>query len=307
MLISTMFFVSGITTLLQTTSGATGCRSCRAGRSRSWRPRPPSAGMAALAGGGLGGQACSTSRAPSSRASLVEIVVGYTGLVGRLLRFIGPITIAPTIALIGLVALQVRSSESPARLLADRRADDRPDHPVQQYLRTHRAFELFPILLAILASPGGVASRASSAGLTLGRSTAGVATRPTQLVLSFENLANAPWIRVPYPVPVGLAEVRDRGHRRHAGRLSSRRWSSRSATTTRARALAGAPISRLQEAPSTAASAWRASAASSRGSSVPANGTTSYSENIGAIGLTRVGSRRVVQVGRRDHDRLSPP
>ena len=27
------------------------------------------------------------------------------------------------------------------------------------------------------------------------------------------------------------------------------------------------------------------------------NGTTSYSENIGAIGLTRVGSRRVVQTG----------
>jgi len=27
------------------------------------------------------------------------------------------------------------------------------------------------------------------------------------------------------------------------------------------------------------------------------NGTTSYSENIGAIGLTRVGSRRVVQIG----------
>jgi nucleobase transporter 1/2 len=27
------------------------------------------------------------------------------------------------------------------------------------------------------------------------------------------------------------------------------------------------------------------------------NGTTSYSENIGAIGLTRVGSRRVVQMG----------
>jgi nucleobase transporter 1/2 len=27
------------------------------------------------------------------------------------------------------------------------------------------------------------------------------------------------------------------------------------------------------------------------------NGTTSYSENIGAIGLTRVGSRRVVQAG----------
>ena len=33
---------------------------------------------------------------------MVEIVIGYTGLVGRLLRFVGPITIAPTIALIGL-------------------------------------------------------------------------------------------------------------------------------------------------------------------------------------------------------------
>ena len=27
------------------------------------------------------------------------------------------------------------------------------------------------------------------------------------------------------------------------------------------------------------------------------NGTTSYSENIGAIGVTKVGSRRVIQVG----------
>ncbi|XP_067657421.1 solute carrier family 23 member 1-like [Haliotis asinina] len=35
-------------------------------------------------------------------ASLVEMVIGGTGLVGRLLRFVGPITVAPTIALIGL-------------------------------------------------------------------------------------------------------------------------------------------------------------------------------------------------------------
>ena len=33
---------------------------------------------------------------------VVEIIVGATGLVGRMLRFVGPITIAPTIALIGL-------------------------------------------------------------------------------------------------------------------------------------------------------------------------------------------------------------
>ena len=35
-------------------------------------------------------------------ASLTQLVLGGTGLVGLLLRFIGPMTIAPTIALIGL-------------------------------------------------------------------------------------------------------------------------------------------------------------------------------------------------------------
>ena len=31
-----------------------------------------------------------------------EILIGASGLVGKMLRFVGPITIAPTIALIGL-------------------------------------------------------------------------------------------------------------------------------------------------------------------------------------------------------------
>lgn len=35
-------------------------------------------------------------------ASLLQIVVGFSGLIGFLMRFIGPLTIAPTITLIGL-------------------------------------------------------------------------------------------------------------------------------------------------------------------------------------------------------------
>ena len=35
-------------------------------------------------------------------ASLLQIIVGFSGIVGILLRFIGPLAIAPTIALIGL-------------------------------------------------------------------------------------------------------------------------------------------------------------------------------------------------------------
>jgi xanthine/uracil permease len=42
-------------------------------------------------------------------SSLFQIFVGFTGLVGVLLRFIGPITVAPTIALVGLSLFAVCS------------------------------------------------------------------------------------------------------------------------------------------------------------------------------------------------------
>ena len=35
-------------------------------------------------------------------ASVFQVVVGFTGLIGLMLRFIGPLSIAPTIALVGL-------------------------------------------------------------------------------------------------------------------------------------------------------------------------------------------------------------
>lgn len=35
-------------------------------------------------------------------AALLEIIIGATGLVSVLLRFIGPLTVAPTIMLMGL-------------------------------------------------------------------------------------------------------------------------------------------------------------------------------------------------------------
>jgi nucleobase transporter 1/2 len=35
-------------------------------------------------------------------ASLVQVILGCTGIMGLLLKFIGPLTIAPTISLIGL-------------------------------------------------------------------------------------------------------------------------------------------------------------------------------------------------------------
>lgn len=35
-------------------------------------------------------------------SSIFQVVIGFSGLIGLCLRFIGPLTIAPTIALVGL-------------------------------------------------------------------------------------------------------------------------------------------------------------------------------------------------------------
>lgn len=40
-------------------------------------------------------------------ASIVQIVIGCTGILGLLLQFIGPITIVPTITLVGLSLVDV--------------------------------------------------------------------------------------------------------------------------------------------------------------------------------------------------------
>ena len=40
-------------------------------------------------------------------SSLFQIAIGFTGLVGFLLRFIGPLTVATTIALVGLSLINV--------------------------------------------------------------------------------------------------------------------------------------------------------------------------------------------------------
>ena len=99
-LISTMFFVSGITTLLQTTWGNR-LPLVQGGTFSFIAPVAAICAMPALAQAGWEVKLAHVQGAVIA-ASLAEIAIGYFGLVGRLLRFVGPITIAPTIALIGL-------------------------------------------------------------------------------------------------------------------------------------------------------------------------------------------------------------
>ena len=45
-------------------------------------------------------------------SSLFEIVIGFTGLIGVLLRFIGPLTVAPTVILVGIALFQAAAEKA---------------------------------------------------------------------------------------------------------------------------------------------------------------------------------------------------
>ena len=45
-------------------------------------------------------------------AALFEVVTGFSGLLGLMLRYIGPLVIAPTISLIGLLLFPIAAGNS---------------------------------------------------------------------------------------------------------------------------------------------------------------------------------------------------
>lgn len=281
-LIATMFFVSGLTTLLQTTWGNR-LPIVQGGTFSFLTPTFAICGMAGLAEAGWDVRMQHVQGAVIA-GSLVEILIGATGLVGRLLRFVGPITIAPTIALIGLSLFKFGAPEAGRHW------------PIggltialiilcSQYLRTRaRAFELYPILLAILGA-WGVASLCTATGLF-------PAGHPSHT--SLDNLHNAPWFRIPTPFQWGMPQF---GMAAFVGMLAGYVASMVESIGDyyACARLAGAPIPNQKTI--NRGITFEGIGCLIAGIFGTGNGTTSYSENIGAIGLTRVGARRVVQSG----------
>jgi len=216
--------------------------------------------------------------------SVFEIVVGASGLAGRLLRFVGPITIAPTIALIGLALFKFGAPEAGKHW------------PIggltialiilfSQYLRhKKRIFELYPILLAICTA-WGLAAILSALGIFQ-------AGHPAYT--SLENVKNAPWLRIPYPFQWGFPQF---GAAALIGMLAGYIASMVESIGDyyACARLSGAPTP--DDKVINRGITFEGIGCFIAGIFGTGNGTTSYSENIGAIGLTRVGSRRVVQVG----------
>lgn len=147
-------------------------------------------------------------------------------------------------------------------------------------------FKLFPVLLAILISWGFCGILTASGALS--------ENNKARTDLTTDLLDNSPWFRVPYPGQWGTPTVSVAGvFGMLAGVLASMIESV--GDYYACARLAGAPpppthaVNRgigIEGIGCILAGVWGTG-----------NGTTSYSENIGAIGVTKVGSRRVVQYG----------
>lgn len=282
LLIGTMFFVSGITTLLQTTFGNR-LPIVQGGTFSFLGPTFAICTMAALANQGWELKMRHVQGAIIV-GSLVQMTLGYSGLIGKLRRFISPIVIAPTIALIGLALFDVGANTAGSHwgmagltivLIV----------LFSQYLRkTHKAFELYPILLAIVLA-WGVAALLTAVGVFEEGHAAHVSTA---------NLEAAPWVRVPYPFQWGWPAFSAAAIvGMFAGFLASMIESI--GDYYACARLSGAPVP--DEKIINRGIGMEGVGCMVAGIFGTGNGTTSYSENIGAIGLTRVGSRRVVQIG----------
>ncbi|MDF1813560.1 MAG: solute carrier family 23 protein [Verrucomicrobiales bacterium] len=279
-MISTMFLVSGICTLLQTTFGNR-LPIVQGGTFSFLGPAIAICGMATLANSGFEVKMREVQGAIILGA-FFEMAIGFSGLMGRLLRFITPVTIAPTIALIGLALFKFGAPFAGKHWGIGGLTIILLIVFSQILSRTSQLFRLFPILLGLIGA-WLVAIIGTKAGLF----PQGHASH-----VSFDAVREAPWVRVPYPFQWGiptfsLAAV--------VGMLAGYIASMIESTGDYFAA------ARMSEAPvPDSKTVNRGIGFEGIGCFVAGlfgtgNGTTSYSENIGAIGLTRVGSRRVIQ------------
>lgn len=292
-LISTIFFISGINTLIQTTIGDR--LPIVQGGSFSFLPATFTI---------IGNQSLLDIQDPSERfretiqviqgaiiiVGIVQMGVGYLGLVTPMLRYISPVTIAPVIAAIGLGLYGV-GFNNVATCFEIGLVQIVLTIIFSQYMRKVQLmgfpiFSLFPIVLAIVLT-WSYAAIFTAADVWTGDNQC----RTDQ---SEGLIEETPWIRIPYPGQWGAPKFKSYAIVPMLGSMLASMIESIGDYYSCAR-LAGAP-------PPTPGIISRGLASEGIGVVISGlfgtgNGTTSYSENIGAISITRVGSRAVVQVG----------
>nr|WP_232688692.1 solute carrier family 23 protein [Halobacterium zhouii] len=287
-LISTFFVVSGIATLAQTTIGNR-YPIVQGGTFSMLAPAIAIIGVLASSGAGWETMILELQGAVIV-AGLVEVLIGYVGLFGYLKRYVGPIVIAPVIALIGLSLFNVGQITSPTQnwwllgltvlsILA-----------FSQYLNNYsRVFRLYPVLLGL----GGawiVAALLSVNLPIIGQ----VYASGTPGYVALGGLLQAPYIQPVAPFQWGMPQFSlSFIIGMTAGMLASAIESFGDYHSVARMAGKGAPNAQRVNHGIGMEGLGNAFA----GIMGTGNGSTSYTENVGAIGITGVASRYVVQIG----------
>jgi xanthine/uracil permease len=217
-------------------------------------------------------------------AAVVEVAVGYFGLLGRLRAYISPVVIAPTIALIGLAlfnAPQVTAATTDWWLLGLTLG---LILLFSQYLGDSvRAFQLFPVLLGVTAAWA----------LAAVLSVAGVYTSGSPGFVDLGSITEAPALIVIYPLQWGTPQIEPAFVIGMLAGVAASMLESFGDYHAVARLSGlGAPSERRINHGIGMEGLMNVFAGL-----MGTGGSTSYSENIGAIGLTGVASRYVVQIG----------
>ncbi|XP_036379775.1 solute carrier family 23 member 1 [Megalops cyprinoides] len=241
-------------------------------------------------------------------SSVVEVVIGLVGLPGLLLNYIGPLTVTPTVSLIGLSVFQTAGDRAGTHwglsmmcvflivLFAQylrNWALPIPTYSRQEGYGTSKIqiFKMFPIIIAIMVVWLVCYVLTLTDSLPRDPSQYGHKARTDA---RGEIMSFAPWFRLPYPCQWGLPMVTVAGVLGMFSATLAGIVESIGDYYACAR-LSGAPpppIHAINRGIFTEGVCCIIAGLLGTG-----NGSTSSSPNIGVLGITKVGSRRVVQYG----------
>ncbi|XP_024940821.1 solute carrier family 23 member 2 isoform X5 [Cephus cinctus] len=234
-------------------------------------------------------------------SALFQVIIGYGGIVGYLLKFITPLTIVPTVSLVGLSLFENAADAASkhwgiavgtilmltlySQILVNVR------FPVVTYRKQEgfqiiwfSLFKLFPVLLTIVAMWAICGILTATDVLPPGH--------PGRADTKLKIISDSPWFRIPYPGQWGIPTVSLSGVLGMLAGVIACTVESISYYPTTSR-MCGAPppplhaINRgigMEGLGTVLAGLWGSG-----------NGTNTFGENVGTIGVTKVGSRRVIQ------------
>ncbi|CAH0723097.1 unnamed protein product, partial [Brenthis ino] len=234
-------------------------------------------------------------------AALFQMFGGYFGIIGSLLRWVTPLTIAPTVALVGLTLFDHAADAASQQwgiaagtfilLTIFSQCMGEVKIPMVTWKRDagltviwFPLFKLFPVLLTIAIMWVICGILTATDALAPGH--------PARTDLKINIIQDAPWFRVPYPGQWGWPTVSVAGVLGMlAGVLACTVESiSYYPTTARMCAAPPPPLHAINRGLGTEGLGTMLAGLWGSG-----NGTNTFGENVGAIGVTKVGSRRVVQ------------